>query len=795
MNGVLQFRPGWAALALFLTFFVAVPEARAWNEDTHQNIVQLSYQVANLIDYEKNRRPEPSNIATSIVLGILDDRAPGASEAEWNDFVAVVAASRGRLGELVIGSEGENLDEHDGNILCAPPTAKRLKTIDEFPFGSIATNAKNFNSDPTPVPPCQKVKASDYRFGGIYDNPLLVLASGSGPHTGSMLGWLSAGVDSRINDWYPVVVPIDFLVNTLSAAFNGGNPDSTAADVGATVTIFVAILALFLLAAVLFGPIGVVLTAALVSALAIEYHVPGFIVNPRDFVGSGHYINVQTPVAFGSKRIPSNKFDDVQGKDLTQAFLLRGTSSDNAVQDSFDHYVLDKGGLGAGVDFEDSFGTKHYQITDPDDGSAPSDPFRGEDYWDERDFSEVVFPPVDNLGYYGWRKWRQDSCKKVERLHWPLHALGDASAPHHVVGATGLGHRPFEDIVQYSTGGSDKPPPGPKAFSGQWEDIIFAKDETKGKEQARRIFKKAFTFAKVIRDFQRTHPGDIPFRQLVTLVANETLRLVNAPDAPKISCTPNACHLGSSLPDANGGFDGTGIGGPNATLQTVSLICDGTCTGLTVKPTCDVLFGKEATACTVNEYIALELSGISGSMPAVLPPGLSHYYDGHFTNEGRAYYRKQQLIDEQRKFVELGASATLAFLAYAAEIASTPVSDSACLCVAPSVTCSGACVDLTTDQNNCGSCGNVCAAGSTCCNGTCSDLQRDSLHCGRCDRMCGFAERCQSGVCACPNSGEFDCAGTCRNILTDRNNCGGCGLICELPGPCVNGFCPVEGPF
>ena len=33
-------------------------------------------------------------------------------------------------------------------------------------------------------------------------------------------------------------------------------------------------------------------------------------------------------------------------------------------------------------------------------------------------------------------------------LGWPLHALGDAANPHHVVATTSWGHRPYEDFVQ-----------------------------------------------------------------------------------------------------------------------------------------------------------------------------------------------------------------------------------------------------------------------------------------------------------------------------------------------------------
>jgi hypothetical protein len=807
MKRTIQFKAGWTALALFIAVIVFAPRARAWNEDTHQNIVQLSYQVINVVDYEKNRRLNPNAPQPSVVPGILDAPA-GANAAEWDAFLGVVAASRQRLGKLVIGAERENLDEHAGNILCAPPTGRRLETIDEFPFGQIATSAQRFNSSPAPLPPCEKIASSDYHFGGIYDHPLLALATGDGPHTGSMLGWLSAGVDSRIDDWFPVVVPIDAALNYLSAALNGGEPGTPVTD-SATVALFPGLLAfVFSLLSFLLGPIlSVPLVAALIGATFFQYHLPSFIAGPRDFPGSGHFINVQTPVAFGSRRIPSSLFDDIQGKDLTQAYYLRGATSDTAVMDSYDHYLLDAGSLGAGIDFHASFGPNHYQITDPDDGSKASMPFRGEDYWDERDFSAMVFTPVDNLAYYGWREWRGDPCKKVERLHWPLHALGDASAPHHVVGVTGLGHRPFEDVVQYSGAPT---PPGGGHLSSQWTAIIHGDDPVAGKSQAHQILENAFGWSRVIRDFQQTHPGDIPVRQLVTLVAQKTLGLLHDAAAPTISCSPNACHFEEPLPSGAGGASGasgaggtsgsSGAGGASGTGGTpgvlvTSIICDGTCTGFAVKPTCALGFSSEFDQCTVNEYIAVELSGVGGPMPAVLPPGLSHYYDGAYPNAGLDYYRKPELIAEQRKFVELGAGATLAFLAYAAETVPTPVPAGPCLCPDPLTLCSGECRDLTTDANNCGGCGVVCSAPNTCCGGLCVALQSDNGHCGGCDRTCAPAQQCQGGICACPVSAQSACGNICTDLATDHENCGFCQNHCAVNESCTGGLCPSQVPL
>ena len=44
-------------------------------------------------------------------------------------------------------------------------------------------------------------------------------------------------------------------------------------------------------------------------------------------------------------------------------------------------------------------------------------------------------------------KARKATPLEAKRLGWPLHAIGDAAVPMHAVGASGYGHRPYEDAV------------------------------------------------------------------------------------------------------------------------------------------------------------------------------------------------------------------------------------------------------------------------------------------------------------------------------------------------------------
>ncbi|HZU82699.1 MAG TPA: hypothetical protein VE987_07275 [Polyangiaceae bacterium] len=129
-------------------------------------------------------------------------------------------------------------------------------------------------------------------------------------------------------------------------------------------------------------------------------------------------------------------------------------------------------------------------------------------------------------------------------------------------------------------------------------------------------------------------------------------------------------------------------------------------------------------------------------------------------------------------------------------------------CHVPTQCCSGTCVDTRTDQNNCGSCGNVCtgvcnngaccpagqacgagatqtccALGQTCCGDTCTDTNTDSNNCGACGVLCLPPQTCVNKDCQCPASAPTLCNGNCTDITSDPKNCGGCGSDCTADQP------------
>jgi hypothetical protein len=151
-------------------------------------------------------------------------------------------------------------------------------------------------------------------------------------------------------------------------------------------------------------------------------------------------------------------------------------------------------------------------------------------------------------------------------------------------------------------------------------------------------------------------------------------------------------------------------------------------------------------------------------------------------------------------------------------------------CPIPQTNCSSVgCTDTSTDNNNCGSCGNICGGADTCAGGqctspcaTCTNCHFDSFNFGwfigvptylcRCNgRSCGLGNPVSGGTCctSCP-PGQTFCfnwlgwpvasAGACTDTSTDNNNCGGCGPVgshtCDTSKgeQCINGNCQCVNP-
>jgi hypothetical protein len=144
-------------------------------------------------------------------------------------------------------------------------------------------------------------------------------------------------------------------------------------------------------------------------------------------------------------------------------------------------------------------------------------------------------------------------------------------------------------------------------------------------------------------------------------------------------------------------------------------------------------------------------------------------------------------------------------------------------CTLGDTCCPSGCTNTDSDPNNCGTCGRACGPDNTCssgfcqspmtcnggpaCSGTlqccgdgCDDTTSDNNDCGKCGNVCPLGDTCVSSKCtpsitcntgpAC-STGETCCPlpTGCTNTDSDPNNCGGCGIPCAPPNTCTDGFC------
>lgn len=82
-----------------------------------------------------------------------------------------------------------------------------------------------------------------------------------------------------------------------------------------------------------------------------------------------------------------------------------------------------------------------------------------------------------------------------------------------------------------------------------------------------------------------------------------------------------------------------------------------------------------------------------------------------------------------------------------------------------------------------------CPPGQTLCGGICVDLSSDANHCGACGNACPPGKFCVGGICSTCPTGSVDCSGNCVDTNTNANHCGGCGNICPPGYSCDGGSC------
>ena len=156
--------------------------------------------------------------------------------------------------------------------------------------------------------------------------------------------------------------------------------------------------------------------------------------------------------------------------------------------------------------------------------------------------------------------------------------------------------------------------------------------------------------------------------------------------------------------------------------------------------------------------------------------------------------------------------------------------DTTPVCAATERLCSGRCLSVRSDNDNCGACGNQCALSQRCVEGACRTvcpsgqqvcapqavgdagvdggavaevcaiLATDNANCGACGRRCAPGQVCSEGTCrtscavtlATCSTASGD--PTCADLTRDPQNCGSCGHACASGEACVAGACMTSCP-
>jgi hypothetical protein len=461
-----------SAIALTMSTLLSSMPAQAHNAPVHSDMVELSYEVMLAVENKTFNFDPP----------------PGVAPAEWTAFLDSVAAApaKYRLQQSQLPAPARDLCLFPVSVNNFDPGAGWAQTTMGAVTHPVASTYSHLNVD-CGVRPL-------WTPGGIFDksNPPSPMDATKRDFTGTVLGFWSANVDSEFDDTHLWFRP----TNTLGqGALHKFVNDSVSLSLA---VIFAPLVCLFDLFA---GHPETCLNdskdlgdkANVVGTL--EGLIPGFGDMSGDmWTGSWHHIKVIGP--------SSNSFDDREG-------LLIEEAGPFVVPDPVDLAIMigtDTAGIS--VNFDKSNGPKRYQITNGGD-SQPDTKIRDKGEWQSPAYAHTAFEPLDNLGLFGWKKFRSEAGHPVNGLGWPLHAIGDATVPMHVAATPAWGHRPFED-----------------AQEKLWPELrLVAAEEGTQQREVKLFLTKAFEWRKFILAFRLAHPGDatqVPVREMITKLAQNT---------------------------------------------------------------------------------------------------------------------------------------------------------------------------------------------------------------------------------------------------------------------------------
>lgn len=382
--------------------FAVSERAEAYNNLTHQRIIEAAVEVM----LDADRAPVPA----------------GVDAAEWRAYTARVVRSAGNLRLLRTGLFGVyRFSTFPGPPSTLLPTAPGYNDPEICSYHGSHEPGRDLN-----LLNVLEMRISEFPYypnkdwGPCAYTPIdRVPSPPLGGSLGPVLGWHAQNVDNWVSDSILWSRPTN-------AGIAGLTKEATNRVVeygfGALLIPFVC------LANLIFGDGCDIddsfdLVQRINPVTLIEGTLPGVgDVRGPDYVGLWHFIDVGAT---------SNRYNDVRGLFYEQA----GPSYPGAVDVAI-MAVADLSGLSLNA----------FAAEGPERYGAFDRVERTPAQWQAHSIGHTEFSPLDNLARSGWGAYESDPTDAAY-LSAPLHAVGDAAAPHHVTGTTSWGHRPFEEAV------------------------------------------------------------------------------------------------------------------------------------------------------------------------------------------------------------------------------------------------------------------------------------------------------------------------------------------------------------
>jgi hypothetical protein len=463
---------------LLLLLAPPLSEARAYNQDTHQLLVDYAWQIMLAVDVVGRNAAPPDQPFQQLSVSPDFSRRVQEAVRKIHLLPANLPAPKDSrcIDPAMIQKLGTNTPNwgNGGDFLNMQLNLVRFPIALDYETG----NDCGIQADWSPGPAYQLINKDD--------------------HTGTVLGYWAQYPDTLKDDFHVGIKPTS--TGGLSALKEG--LVVAGAIPAATVWVPVKCAWKCVKSLVSFSPsdcadcckhaIDDGATASHDVVSGIDSLVPIIGDFKSDFiVGMSHHINVP----LGNK-----DFDDTSGLLITKAGPL-------GVPGALETLATAVAATGATVRYDDSAAPKNYDVRNAQDG-APDSRHRDAADWEFLPFPHLPMPPVDNLGWYGEGQYSTPPGHHTKFLGYALHAIGDATVPMHVVGAFGWGHRPYEDAVTMLHA-----------------SLLVGQRRTEPGRLNNILLPRAEAYYKIISDWRAANPGqqtDVPVRALVTAVAQKT---------------------------------------------------------------------------------------------------------------------------------------------------------------------------------------------------------------------------------------------------------------------------------